>query len=118
MRSLSFKTATRGSRLPRVAVLNESERIALLTQALGVSRQKMGQLSLSLVEQTPPMPKELEARWPKAAFLVAMAPGSVWATKRWPAQKYADLAKQLLKVPSLELVLLGSPVIPTAQALN
>jgi heptosyltransferase II len=39
--------------------------------------------------------------------LIAIAPGSVWATKRWPAEKYAGLGKLLLRA-GYGVVLIGS----------
>ncbi|MCX6136772.1 MAG: glycosyltransferase family 9 protein, partial [Ignavibacteriales bacterium] len=38
---------------------------------------------------------------------VAVAPGSVWATKRWPADSYADLVRRLLD-HGLQALLIGS----------
>jgi len=39
---------------------------------------------------------------------IALAPGSVWATKRWPAEHFRTLAQALL-ADGHQLVLLGSP---------
>ncbi len=39
--------------------------------------------------------------------LLAMAPGSLWATKRWPAERYADLAAGLYKKHRVKTVLIG-----------
>jgi heptosyltransferase-2 len=39
--------------------------------------------------------------------LLAMAPGSLWATKRWPAERYADLATGLYKRHRIKTVLIG-----------
>ena len=39
---------------------------------------------------------------------VAMAPGSVWATKRWPAQHFAELAEHVSKA-GFQVVLIGGP---------
>lgn len=43
----------------------------------------------------------------QATPLVALAPGSVWATKRWPAERYSALGR-LLTDRGFSLVLLGS----------
>jgi heptosyltransferase-2 len=32
--------------------------------------------------------------------LVAMAPGSLWATKRWPAERYGEVARRLIEAKS------------------
>jgi len=38
----------------------------------------------------------------------AVVPGSVWATKRWPAERFAELAARLFSEMGLHVVLLGS----------
>jgi heptosyltransferase-2 len=38
-------------------------------------------------------PQDSSARAP----MIALAPGSVWATKRWPAEAYAELARELIR---------------------
>jgi len=40
---------------------------------------------------------------------VAMVPGSVWATKRWPAERFAEVASRVASDPGLPVVLLGAP---------
>lgn len=40
--------------------------------------------------------------------IVAVAPGSVWKTKRWPADRFAELVRQLVAT-RLPVVLLGGP---------
>lgn len=95
-------------RVPRVAILHEVERIALLTEPLGIAREQMQALKPRL--STPlDLSAKLRSKWPSANKVVAIAPGSVWATKRWPAESYAELASLLLRQhPDVELVLLGS----------
>lgn len=39
---------------------------------------------------------------------IAMAPGSIWATKRWPAEKFARLGRKLQAEFNCAVVLLGS----------
>jgi heptosyltransferase II len=36
-------------------------------------------------------------RLPERPRVIALAPGSVWATKRWPADRYAQLASMLIR---------------------
>lgn len=40
---------------------------------------------------------------------VALAPGSVWATKRWPAQYFAELAARIQRQIGLSVILVGGP---------
>ncbi len=44
---------------------------------------------------------------PEAHPRVGLAPGSAWATKRWPAERYAELAGRLQKEMGATVVLLG-----------
>ncbi len=39
---------------------------------------------------------------------VAIAPGAVWPTKRWPADRYAEVARHLAKTTGLRAVFVGS----------
>jgi heptosyltransferase II len=43
---------------------------------------------------------------PQGDRLIALAPGSVWATKRWLADRFAELAKELIK-EDYSVVLIG-----------
>lgn len=40
---------------------------------------------------------------------VAMAPASLWHTKRWPAEHFGQLADQILEATPADIVLLGGP---------
>jgi heptosyltransferase-2 len=44
---------------------------------------------------------------PETRPIVGLAPGSAWATKRWPAERYAELAGLLQKEMAAAIVLLG-----------
>ena len=98
-------------RVPRVAVLHESDRIALLLEGLGFPRQEilgrrpsMPQNTVPLATPNLPWQTDLsqKIKW------IGVAPGSVWATKRWPAAKFTTLCQLLLDDPSVGIVLLGS----------
>lgn len=41
--------------------------------------------------------------------LVALAPGSVWATKRWPVERFAALAQRVQRKLGAVVVLIGGP---------
>lgn len=46
--------------------------------------------------------------WKPEEILVALAPGSIWATKRWPAERFARLALLLIQNEQARIVLIGS----------
>lgn len=95
-------------RVPRVAVFHEIARIAMLLQAFGIPRSKI------LAAKPALLPLDVE----RSSFLdflredrefIAVAPGSVWGTKRWPRESFSHLVGKILKerVNSL-IVILGS----------
>jgi heptosyltransferase-2 len=91
--------------VPRVAIFHEADRISLLLEPLGFQRHEiLGSLpTLPPADHVPQkfmLPREL--RW------VGIAPGSVWPTKRWPAEKFATLAQLLTDRPEVGVILLGS----------
>ncbi len=51
---------------------------------------------------------ETRAERPGPGMMVALAPGSVWKTKRWPEEKFLALAR-LLRESGLSLALVGGP---------
>lgn len=91
----------------RVAVMHEENRIALLLEPLGIPREKI----MAVRQCLSPLPPS-DAPWNRgldeAKTLVALAPGSVWGTKRWPVEGWQELAARLLKNEDITLVLLGS----------
>lgn len=95
---LATKTA------PRVAVLHESDRIALLLETLGLPREKFLGTKLFLPRRDPPKVAE---RLVEGVNWIGVAPGSVWATKRWPTTKFATLSQTILDDKSMGIVLLG-----------
>ncbi len=46
---------------------------------------------------------------PKAEGIFGINPGSVWATKRWPAEKYAELSDKISKELGGQIVIFGGP---------
>lgn len=50
-----------------------------------------------------------EVGLPRDRRLVVLAPGSVWATKRWPEEHWAGLLRLLREDRSLAVVLVGGP---------
>lgn len=114
--SLGFPTITydesQGSFLadvtvPRVAVLHEAQRIGLLLEPLGVGRDRLCEARPYL---QPGSPDSVSQRFglPTQDRLIAMAPGSVWGTKRWPIEHFIELARLLLQKTTATLIILGS----------
>ncbi|MCX6129639.1 MAG: glycosyltransferase family 9 protein [Proteobacteria bacterium] len=94
-------------RVSRVAVLHETLRLGLLLEALGARREDLAGILPSLPVHKSPL---LEASLQKygQARLLGIAPGSVWATKRWPVEYFIELGRELLKSSDVVLVILGS----------
>ena len=93
----------------RVAVFHEARRLAMLLEPLGIAREEI--LSAKPCLQAfpdNPLKRENIGYSPRAR-LVAVAPGSVWGTKRWPAGHFSRLICQLLKREDLHVLLIGSP---------
>jgi heptosyltransferase-2 len=85
----------------RIAVMHEAVRIGLLLEPLGVPRSEIVGIRPSLHN---PSPVSIRTR-----RLVGVAPGSVWGTKRWPKEKFAELVAGLLDEDrELEVALIGS----------
>lgn len=97
------------TRLPRVAVLHEAQRIALLLEPLGIERAAIFGARPRLLPLA--LDHASEWQWQLAQFkgrLIGVAPGSVWGTKRWPAESFAALAEHLLLEPDAGIALIGS----------
>ena len=90
----------------RVAILHEVERLALLLGPLGAPRLDVALPSMPAraLLQVSGWGQQL-ADWPGQ---VAIAPGSVWGTKRWPEAAFAAILQRFLDRPDLMVVLLGS----------
>ncbi|PIU83853.1 MAG: lipopolysaccharide heptosyltransferase II [Elusimicrobia bacterium CG06_land_8_20_14_3_00_38_11] len=46
---------------------------------------------------------------PKNKIIFGINPGSIWATKRWPAEKYAQLADKIITEFGAEILIFGGP---------
>lgn len=95
--------------VPRVAVLHEAQRIALLLEPLGIERADIVRARPRLI----PLALDQMSDWQRqiaqsSERLIGLAPGSVWGTKRWPVESFAALAEHLLADPKLAVVLIGS----------
>jgi heptosyltransferase-2 len=94
-------------RVPRVAVLHETQRISLLLEPLGVARAEMFTSRPSLTPASTVLSLEIGQRTPGLG-LVGIAPGSVWGTKRWPVAHFIPMARILLERTDRTLLILGS----------
>lgn len=93
-------------RVDRISIFHESVRLALLLEPLGISREKITQVRPSLQVT---VGQDDNDKYDFPAPSMALAPGSVWATKRWPIEYFQALALKLMQTnPHLALVLLGS----------
>ncbi len=94
-------------RVPRVAVLHETQRISLLLEPLGAERMKLFASRPSLAPASSALAEDLRRR-SQGQGLIGIAPGSVWGTKRWPVSHFIPMARILLEKAPHSLVILGS----------
>jgi heptosyltransferase-2 len=126
MTGLPVVTYRESSRLPftgkfdvtlvdRVIPLHESARVGMLLEPFGMTRETivsarpdLGLRTNSLADhkETAPTIDQVSSRGRR----IALAPGSVWGTKRWLPDRFARLAVELLaRVPDATIILTGSP---------
>jgi heptosyltransferase-2 len=95
-------------KVPRVAVFHEMVRIGMVLQPYGIPRSKIlrtrPRLAPLAIEDSSP----LEFMKADKEF-IAVAPGSIWGTKRWPSESFASLIRRILiERQQAQIVLLGS----------
>ena len=61
------------------------------------------------IEDSKRLDEVLQAKTPALKPLIALAPGSVWYTKRWPQEYFQELAWHLLEKIDGAVVLIGGP---------
>jgi len=94
-------------KVERVAIFHESARIGLLLEPHGVSRDQIISARPSLVVNESSKLGDTLLR--RDGPVIGIAPGSVWATKRWPIEKYTELVATLLnRYSQSTVVLLGT----------
>lgn len=86
----------------RVALLHESERIKLLLEPLGISREKSAKFKPFLDSYK----NQIDVGSGK---VVAVAPGSVWGTKKWKIEGFLSVVNKILNETNWSVVLIGSP---------
>lgn len=96
-------------RVPRVAVFHEAQRLALLLEPLGMPRLDICGVMPKLL----PLALDHGVAWQHEldqhqGSVVAVAPGSVWGTKRWLPEHFAALIARLAAIPTIKILLIGS----------
>lgn len=110
---LPFVAMTRLHLVDRVIPFHEAARIAMLLEPLGMSREKI-LAARPLIARTQvesgPESKSKSLPGSAKALRIAIAPGSVWGTKRWMPERFARLGIELLaRIPDSRIILTGSP---------
>lgn len=97
------------ARVTRVAVFHEVHRQAMLLEALRVPRAEILATEVELPTSEVKLPQEW-GEWFSCGSgrVVALSPGSVWGTKRWPETDFAQVLLWVLKQTTDRIVLLGS----------
>ena len=98
-RRIGFSSSTGGlfftERLKQNADRHEVERVLALSGALNISESEWEKQPVIVPDPAIDVQAILERLGidPNASISVGIHPGSVWATKRWPADRFADVAK-------------------------
>lgn len=92
---------------PRVAVLPEHQRVLVLLEALGLSREKLFAFKPRL-QTWALVPEAMQTVLKGPRKLFGLAPGSVWGTKRWPKEYFAILAQKIIAHSDMDVVLMGA----------
>lgn len=100
---LAFLT---GTRVPRVAVFHEAARIALLLEPLGVGRDEI-RMARPYLNKNILSSVIADVLTGISGPVVAVAPGSVWGTKRWTAEGFTGLIDKL-GADGIKTILIGS----------
>jgi heptosyltransferase-2 len=93
-------------KVSRVALLHESLRVSLLLEPLGISRS----LAATWLPSLSPLQlsHDLEKKLNFSEKIVAIAPGSVWGTKRWTVSGFQSLIEIILNETPYQVIMLGS----------
>ncbi|MEI8026270.1 MAG: glycosyltransferase family 9 protein [Pseudomonadota bacterium] len=93
-------------KVPRISLLHESHRVSLLLEPLGISRE----LSVGWLPNLNPLPMspQMAQKISSSNKIIAIAPGSVWATKRWTESGFRSLIEIIQRETTYNMVLLGS----------
>lgn len=102
-------------RVSRVAIFHEAERISLLLEPFGIARSEIRSARPYLFQNV--LSEDLADHFKDdGGPVVAIAPGSVWGTKRWTAEGFTGLINRLGKAGTRSLLIgSGAEVEVTAQ---
>ena len=100
----SFLSSLATEKVKRVGVFHESQRIALLLEPLGFSRELILTARPSLA---PLKDDRMLFDLDSSTLKIGIAPGSKWETKRWPAQYFSGLIRRLLEIDNVAIIMLG-----------
>jgi len=94
-------------RIPRNKSLHEVERNLKLLEPIGeLPKDFQPRIKIPIPENFDLSKFGLDAETPKP--WIGFAPGSVWETKRWPVERYAELGRRLSKKLNATVILLGA----------
>lgn len=99
-------------RIPRDPSLHEIERVLSLSEPFDIDINKADKAPyLEISIETWNRAKKIfdEAGVATNDTVIAIAPGSVWATKRWTVEGYASLVDRLMDTYDAKVILIGSP---------
>lgn len=99
-------------RVPRIATFHEASRIALLLEPLGMPRDAI----VNARPRLKALPLGDASGWQRQIIrwretgksMIAIAPGSVWGTKRWTKEGFTQLIRLIAKETEDAVILLGS----------
>jgi heptosyltransferase-2 len=97
-------------RVERRAELHDVERNLSLLQAFGIAPAECARdYGLRLPHCAAPAVQELRGLKSRGHLLIGINPGSVWATKRWQADGFAQLVRLLRARGDCEVAIFGGP---------
>ncbi len=94
------------TKVARVALLHESRRVSMLLEPLGISRLESYPWRPNLPGRA--MSEVLSRLFLGTKKLIAIAPGSVWSTKRWTPKGFQELITLIQQNLDVEIVFIGS----------
>ncbi|MDP8256604.1 MAG: lipopolysaccharide heptosyltransferase II [Candidatus Alcyoniella australis] len=93
----------------RDPALHEVERVLSLLPAVGIAVPRKPRLSLGIEQNAQQSVERLlaDCAIDSDAALVGVSPSSVWATKRWPPDRFAALINRIVDQTGMRVLLIG-----------